>query len=590
MLVLPSVGQGLAFRRFLAGIVACALLLGLWGCWWGSPYPLHPDTPRLVEDAWRLATTGQTAVSGHMYGWLPRMIYAGALAPLALIFPHEPATRVPDMAAPFWAYVVARSVNALLSAGLVLVVGLLGARLLGPAGGLLAAGALAVSFLRVRECHWASPDTPQTLFIWLTIALTVRAFDGRGTWKEWALAGAGAGAAAACRLPTGMVVLTPLFAASLRPPASEQPGPRRRARWGWVLAGAAGAFVVTDYGVLLEPAKLVLAMAGEAGKHEGAGAFAARLGVAHYFLGQTPAGGVGPLMLLAAAVGLVAWLLGEHRRWMPILLSFVIPFLLFIGLTGQPSRWFLPVVPFVALSLGGLCLHGLRGGMGRGVAAALVLVAFGVSLVECVRADYWMSVPNTRALAAQWIDRNLPAGTTVATYETGWWHLVGPFDRTRLRKVSFPEVPFPTARGRAEALLEAASSPLFRRVVAHLGARLQERLARRVAEARRTLERDYAPGRDRPAPLSYYQAAGVQYVITSSLGRDQWLNLRTTEETLRATSWLAFYAQLDRECRRVAVFSAPPGAKRCWPLSFAEHPEVIIYQVPPAPAGGSPRP
>ena len=68
------------FRSHLCIVAAMSLLLGVWGCWWGYPFRLHPDTHIVVEDAWRIATTGQTVVSGYMYGWLPRLLYAGAMA------------------------------------------------------------------------------------------------------------------------------------------------------------------------------------------------------------------------------------------------------------------------------------------------------------------------------------------------------------------------------------------------------------------------------------------------------------------------------------------------------------------------------
>lgn len=569
------------FRSHLCIVAAMSLLLGVWGCWWGYPFRLHPDTHIVVEDAWRIATTGQTVVSGYMYGWLPRLLYAGAMAHLATVMPHEPPARdlYLDMEAPFWAYIVARTVNALLSTGLVVVVAMLGARLLGPQGGVLAALAVAVSFLRVRECHFASPDTPQTFFIWLSIYLTVRAFYGIGRLRDWAIAGCAAGAAAACRLPAGLVIVTPLFASLLAFSDRERKDARRTARLLTVLAGAAAAFAVANYGLLMDPIKIVMAMAGEGGKHEGPGIFPARLGALDYFTRQTPSGGVGALMVLASGLGLLAWLFGSRRQGLSIVLSFAIPFYTFIVLTGQPSRWFLPIVAFLSLCTGGLSLLHARGGKWRVLVWALLLPALSISVVQCVMADYWMSVPNTRALAAQWIDRNVPARAGVSS---GPWWDTGPFDHVRVRQVPLPSHPYPTGRARAEFVTRAWASPMFQALLDVLGPTMRDRVEKRVEAARETLRVTYAPRKDFPLPLSWYRDHGVDYIVLSDVTIRRRLGQHSGTDDAKTRSWREFFRSVEHECEKVATFSPPPSIQICWPLAFAEHPEVTVYRIPHA--------
>src|SRR5262245_66370842 len=77
---------------------------------------------------------------------------------------------------PFAAYVVARGWSALLSTLTVAVTGLVGARLGGPATGLVAAAVMAASPIAVRDAHFAKADSACTL----VAALVLLSLTGRG--------------------------------------------------------------------------------------------------------------------------------------------------------------------------------------------------------------------------------------------------------------------------------------------------------------------------------------------------------------------------------------------------------------------------
>jgi len=135
-----------------------------------------------------------------------------------------------------------------------------------------------------------------------------------------------------------------------------------------------------------------------------------------------------PLGLLALA-GLVVTAL-RHRPREVILLAFPLPYFLVIGSwSSRFERYTLPLVPFLALlaalglvalaawlrdraaRLPGHLLASWRPGLGLVLAVALLVGP------EIIRIGHWhllLARPDTRQVAGEWIEREIPAGSRIA--------------------------------------------------------------------------------------------------------------------------------------------------------------------------------
>ena len=110
---------------------------------------------------------------------------------------------------------VARTVTTLMAVGTVWVGIRLGNRLYGMAGGFIAGAVLAAMPLHVRFSHLAITDTPALLWIGLALLAAVR-FVQEGRTRDYLLATACAGLAAATKYPAVLVVIPVVFATALR--------------------------------------------------------------------------------------------------------------------------------------------------------------------------------------------------------------------------------------------------------------------------------------------------------------------------------------------------------------------------------------
>jgi len=232
----------------LAGVIAVALGLRLWGIRQGLPYAYNTDeadhfVPRAVS-MFAHGLNPHYFSNPPAYTYLLHVVFAIAYGGKQGVL-HEFAFH------PASVYTLARVVAALLGVAAVWLTYLAGARLLGRAGGLLAAAIEAVAFLPVYYAHVAVNDVP-TLAP-LTLSLVGSAGVLRtGRTREVLLAGAGLGLACASKYTAG-IALAPLAAAIAVRYVQEDAGAGRRALVRLGLAGsvALGAFLLANpYAVL----------------------------------------------------------------------------------------------------------------------------------------------------------------------------------------------------------------------------------------------------------------------------------------------------------------------------------------------------
>ena len=410
-----------------------ALGTRLYGIGWGGPFVYHPDERLEVGHALRMVATGDL----HPHFFLKPTLFLYIQAAVFSVVQYVADTPVseemysrgsvsPDPpASAFLYHWWGRCIAAVIGGLSVLLAYAIGRRLYHPGVGLWAAFFLSITPRHALESHYAAVDVPVTCVCLLALLFTVRAFQA-GERKDWALAGLFAGFAASTKYPGGLIVLACVVALLLSPP------PRTRLFDRTFLLGSAGIGAASLIGFVLGTPYAVLDFSqffwhGIACEwnHYSTG-HPGQEGTANHwwYLRNTFFHILGPSLSIPALVGLVRSLLRPTRQGC-VLLSFPLLYFLFVSsFTVRFPRQMMPLLPFAAI-WGGLacdmagrwlaerCHAWEKPALERFIIPGLVLLV-GVSPFCVVLQDsYRFSLPDTRSVASEWIEKNLRRGTLV---------------------------------------------------------------------------------------------------------------------------------------------------------------------------------
>jgi 4-amino-4-deoxy-L-arabinose transferase-like glycosyltransferase len=361
-------------------VVAAALRLPRLG--WGLPERFFPDEATLFRLGQRVAATGDLHTGFVSYPPLTTYALAAVYATLGAVRGGG-AAQLPVADLVWWG----RALMAGSSLATVAATMALGRAVAGPAAGRLAGLFLAVTPLHVTQSHVVCTDVPLTLLVVLAL---LAAAHRRAVWS-----GALAGLAAGAKYPGGLVALAPAWCGLRAAAAGAWRGDRRRALAGagtLLLAAAAAlaAFTLAFPHWLADLEAIRARAAWERFANREVGNPVARL---------APAGIRGtPVLyqlavLLPAALGIPLYLLalggvvdGARRRHphAATLLAFALPYFLFFATSRSVfQRYYLPLVPLLAVAAAGAAVRLGRGGARRraaGVALAVVAAGHGLAL------------------------------------------------------------------------------------------------------------------------------------------------------------------------------------------------------------------
>jgi Dolichyl-phosphate-mannose-protein mannosyltransferase len=395
-------------------------VLRLWGLRQGLPYVYNVDeASNFVPTAVSFYFTGSW--NPHYFINPPAFSY---LLHVAFAFwfgggwPFGAKHDVADAYAtdPTATFAVARATAALLGTAAVGFVYLTGARLYDRRAGLLAGAVLATSFLAVFYSHLALNDVPALL------PLTVSVYGSAGVLvhgrrRDYLIAGAALGFAAATKYTAGIVLLPLLIAAASR--IARDSLERRAVLVGGAIAGTAAlaAFLASNPHALLSFHEF---WTGVRKQQETASGFG-KLGLDHesgirYYL-WVLTWGLGWAPLAAAAAGAVA----AFRRdlWLGLfLVGWPVVFTLYMGLQDRYfGRWLLPAVPALALlaGVGAVWVAELVATPSRqqAVLAALGVALVAQGLIYSVHVDRVLSRDDTRNIARDWMLVHVPGGSKI---------------------------------------------------------------------------------------------------------------------------------------------------------------------------------
>ncbi len=314
-------------------------------------------------------------------------------------------------------YLAGRALGALCGALTTGATAVVGRALFDTPTGLVAAALLAVAPVAVIDGHYIKHDVPATLAVVVALWRLTRC------WPE---------GGARTRVPTSDLVLAAIacgvawsihyYCVFLAAPLAITAIDARR-RDGWrasatavVVAGlvALVSFVALSPFLLVEPQtawrdivanrQIVIDRAEDLGVFANASRYLVLL--------QT---GLTLPVLALSAIGAIVLGVTDRRRAL-LLLSFPIPFLLFIANTVPASRYLNPVLPFLALTAALAIQHIARLLAPRRSAimtATLAIMAGSFALVESVRTVTFFAQDDTRTLASRVIEVQVPEGATL---------------------------------------------------------------------------------------------------------------------------------------------------------------------------------
>jgi 4-amino-4-deoxy-L-arabinose transferase-like glycosyltransferase len=410
----------------LAAITLVALGLRVWKANWSLPFVPHPDEPAIMNVVLRMLRNGdpnphffyypslwiylQSAVAWlHLHWGIAQGIYAGAAQ---LPETTDIATSVPGF------FTWGRIATALAGAATVPALYSLVRRIAGPVAGLAAAALLTVNPFHITHSHYITTDVPSELFVTLALVWTL-SISERGGWRDYLLAGALAGAAAATKHHAALAAVAIAVAHALH-------WRGRMLRELLRLVGAAGAmiaiFLLTSPYIVLAFDEFQRDLTHQLGDYAlGAhGDITGRWPLGYYlsFFADQAVGTIAGVLALWGTVVLI-----RRRDWrVGVLWALLLAYLLIF--LAQGNHWMRNIIatqiPLFALAGCGLADLFTRL---REVLPRRALVPIGVALlallllpwsVEALRYSRRLQRGDSRVQALQWIETNVPPAVQIA--------------------------------------------------------------------------------------------------------------------------------------------------------------------------------
>ena len=402
-----------------ATLFAGALILRSIGLGYGLPHVYNPDEVAIMSRALSFAK-GTLNPHNFLYPtFYFYVLFAWVGVYLAFL---RISGRVASVAAlrdlyftdPTGIYLAGRALSAFAGAATAPLVFVLGRRLTGTRAAAAAGVFMAVAPLHVRDSHYVKHDVFATLLVVVAYLAIVRVWPATrpaARPRDVLIAGA------AC----GMAFSTHYYCIFLALPLAWAVVQAYRPA-GWavtlrmlVIAGAASAaafFALSPF-IAVEP---LTAWSDITANREivvdraiAAGAF----GPAKRYLALLWIDAFSRPIIALAVVGAV-WMSMRDRRLAILLLAFPLPFFLFITNTYPASRYLNPMLPFVAI-FAGWALAALAARLAAPPAAfwaAIAVFAIGPALTS-LNTDLFFRQTDTRTLARTFVEREVPAGSTV---------------------------------------------------------------------------------------------------------------------------------------------------------------------------------
>ena len=399
-------------------VLVLAITLRMWGITWGLPWVFHPDEFHYAAPAQRMVESGDP---NPRYFRNPSLLTYLVAGELLVARAAGLALDALTPAGPNAAYLLARLSSALLGTAGVGLVFALGSILFDRRTGLGAALLLAVGFLHVRDSHYGVNDVPATTL--LTLSLCGTSLILQKPARRWyLLAGLAGGLATSTKYNMGFFfvpLLVAHWATTRRRPEERGLATLEPLTWAGV-AAVVGLLLGTPY-ALLDPHRFLADFVIEYRIGDAATTGQAQEAVPLLYLtGLVQGFGALPLLLVAVGVGLA---LRCRRAATLVLLAYPFAYLAFM--LSKPlfvARLELPLLPscsvLAAYAATRLAEHFPVRWRRLGL-VGLWLATAAQPLLNDLRHNQLLSRPDTRIVASEWVQANLPAGSHIVTQTYG---------------------------------------------------------------------------------------------------------------------------------------------------------------------------
>jgi hypothetical protein len=456
----------IATAALLVAIVAVAAALRFVGLGWGGPFVYHPDEWVVANPAMEMVRTGSW--TPHLYTYPSGLIYVERFI-VGILHAMDPSVSLstnptggyaglpwrggsnalPEQFPYFYA---GRAFVATVGAVMAVPTFLAARSVSNAVGGIAAAVAVAVAPIAVSNSQYLTTDVPVAALVALTLWLSLRGLEGG---RRWLLAaGFAAGLAASTKYNGGLVVIVPLVVLLTSCPPRQLLRKPVLATAGLIVLASMIGFVLLTPAVLFDSAHvwtggILFQFQQYSSGHAGAEGTDTAIWVLRVLWGS---GGLGPGLSILAALGLVVAVV-QHRRADLAVLSFAVAYYVLISLPPvRFERNLLPLLPCLAVLAGRavawlvdfLTAHppviavdprrlteaagrptvrpqGLGVGVRRVAAVAIGLAVLIMAAVPSWQAtvisDQRLCQTDTRTVALEWIEANLPHGATIVREE-----------------------------------------------------------------------------------------------------------------------------------------------------------------------------
>lgn len=438
-------GNKITERFALIVILFIGIGLRSWHIGWGLPELYDEAYPFKV--AWWLWQWDKPGLdfNPHFFNYPALTIYLNfALQGVQYIvghltgaFPTPEAFHQAFIKNPGLSILLSRSLNVLFETGTIVLLFLIAKRLAGEVAGLVSAALGSINLLLIKQSYLINVDTPLAFFALLSILFCLRLLES-GERRWYLLAGLGVGLAAASKYTGAFLIAAIIAAHALRTHSVKEAlfSFKDLRLVSALLVAIAIFFAINPYAMIssgeffrdfgFEESHMA---AGHLGIDPGRSTFS------FYFL-QTLPSHLGWILWFLVAASMISLLIGHARRDL-LLLFFPLVYLPVVCTWSmRADRYLLPIIPLLLLigvtgvtkAMDILSRKKTNAHPGRyfgnpafraGVLVVMGLIAAIQPLSAVLRYEDSFSQPDTRSMAREWILKNLPPGSSIATIQFG---------------------------------------------------------------------------------------------------------------------------------------------------------------------------
>ena len=409
-------------KNYLIAIVILGCLLRLYGISFGLPYLYHQDEPVTVGVALKFGTGDLNPhyfAHPHLLHYLLFGVYGFIFVIGHFLHTFHSVLEFQNLffRDPSLFYGVGRSFCAMLGTATIWITYAYGKRLYGPLVGLVSSLFMATSFLHVRNSHYVRHDIPVTFMVLLSSLFVLGVLE-RGEKKDYFYAGLLLGLTVVTNWNGILVGASLLLAALLRKEALKKNVSDLLLSGGaaFIAPFAGSPFVFLDANRNFKELFFLFSVPHH-GVSSGPSVGISSTGWSRYLFHYLRIGMGWPLEALAL-VG-IAWLFMRRQKKDLVFLSFPVLYFCFVGRFHSSVRaeYILPILPFLYLSAALVVVRcaGFFQEKRRPLLLSLFLLAL-ISLpaADSIRHDYLITQKDTRTLAKEWVERNIPPETKIA--------------------------------------------------------------------------------------------------------------------------------------------------------------------------------